>query len=206
MGDNSLENNKKEANGKVLLIHGDGKGKTSVANGTILRALGHDKKVRVVHFMKNWRTSEVSLFDKLQSSGFDLKYHMAGNANFVHSQAVTDEDINSVRKDFGVEVKTISKKDLNSAELGLKVAEEFLKESPFLLILDEINYALKYDLLSKEEVISLVQRIKKSSTNLILTGRDPINELKELADLESEVKKRKHYFDDGTEAIQGIDY
>lgn len=162
----------------ILVFTGDGKGKTTSAFGMAIRAIGHQKKVIIIQFLKKGEYGETKLFKKL-----GIEIYQFG------------------RKDFVFEV---TKEDYEMAQKALKKAYEKLKEKPFLLILDEVNVAIDMGLIKLKDVIDLLK--KAEETHIILTGRNAPQELIKYADLVTEMKKIKHYYDMGIKAIEGLEY
>lgn len=169
--------------GLVLVHTGDGKGKSSSAFGVIIRALGWGKSVGVVQFIKGkWITGERQFFDKL--GGVD--WHTMGDGFTWDTQ---DKD-----------------KDTEAAEAAFAQACVMMSSGEYdLIVLDEINIAMRYDYLSVEAVLEgLSQRATR--TNVILTGRDAKAELCDYADLVSEMREVKHPFKAGIKAQRGLDF
>ena len=163
--------------GKILVFTGDGKGKTSAAIGTAIRAIGHGKKVIMIQFLKKGEYGEI----KFKNENFEI--HQFG------------------REEFVIHPKKI---DYELAAKAIEFANEALQKKPFLLILDEINVALSMGLIDIKDVISLLE--KRGETHVILTGRNASREIIEIADLVTEMKKVKHYYDEGVKAIEGLEY
>ncbi len=95
-------------------------------------------------------------------------------------------------------------KDFEEVKKAMEYAREALKRKPFMLILDEINVAVALKLVSIEEVVKLIE--ERGKTHVVLTGRNAPEEIIRIADLVTEMKKIKHYYDDGIEAIEGLEY
>jgi cob(I)alamin adenosyltransferase len=170
--------------GLVLVHTGDGKGKSSSAFGVAARALGWGHQVAVVQFIKGtWKTGEREFFKKFPAQ---LHWHTMGDGFTWNTQ---DRD-----------------QDIASAEKAFEQATELMQSGDYdLVLLDEINIALRYDYLEVEKVISAVQE-RAERTSVILTGRDAKPALMEMADLVSEMKEIKHPFQSGIKAKQGIDF
>jgi cob(I)alamin adenosyltransferase len=169
--------------GLVLVHTGDGKGKSSSAFGVIIRALGWGKSVGVVQFIKGkWITGERQFFDKLGS----VDWHTMGDGFTWDTQ---DKD-----------------KDIEAAEAAFAKACVMMSSGDYdLIVLDEINIAMRYDYLSVEAVLDgLSQRATR--TSVILTGRDAKQELCDYADLVSEMREVKHPFKAGIKAQRGLDF
>ncbi|MEO1323103.1 MAG: cob(I)yrinic acid a,c-diamide adenosyltransferase [Pseudomonadota bacterium] len=169
--------------GLVLVHTGNGKGKSSSAFGVIIRALGWGKTVGVVQFIKGkWITGERQFFDRL--GGVD--WHTMGEGFTWDTQ---DRD-----------------RDIAAAEAAFAKACDMMKSGEYdLIVLDEINIAMRYDYLTTEAVIAgLNDRSKR--TSVILTGRDAKPDLCDYADLVSEMREVKHPFKAGIKAQRGIDF
>jgi len=164
--------------GKVLIFTGDGKGKTTAAMGAALRAKGHGKRVIMIQFLKKGDYGGVKM---LREMGVEV--YQFGTEQFVFN--VTEED-------------------RRRAEDAMKFAREKMKEEPFLLILDEINVALSMGLVETKKVLQLLE--DRGGTHIILTGRYAPHELIEKADLVTEMRKIKHYYDEGERALEGLEY
>ena len=169
--------------GVLLVVTGTGKGKTTSAIGTALRALGNGFKVAVVQFMKGRIYGELTVLrDRL---GVDV-YQFGRNAF--------------------VDPKNPDPRDLQLAREGLDKAWEIVRAGQHdLLILDEIIYVASYGLLPEHEVLELA-RARPRWMDLILTGRGASAELIELADTVSDVKEIKHHYKKGIESRAGMEY
>lgn len=169
--------------GLILVYTGNGKGKSSSAFGVITRALGWEKTVGVVQFIKGkWISGERQFFQKLGN----VDWHTMGEGFTWDTQ---DRD-----------------RDIAAAEAAFGKASEMMASGQYdLIVLDEINIALRYDYLSAATVLnSLKGRSKR--TSVILTGRDAKPELCDYADLVSEMREVKHPFKSGIKAQRGIDF
>jgi cob(I)alamin adenosyltransferase len=169
--------------GVLLVITGNGKGKTTSAFGTALRSLGHGFKIAVVQFMKGRIYGELEVLrDRL---GVDV-YQFGRNAF--------------------VDPKNPDPRDLELARQGLDKAWEIVRgQQHDLLILDEIIYVASYGLLPETEVLALA-RSRPRWMDLILTGRGASAELIELADTVSDVREIKHHYKKGIESRAGMEY
>ena len=169
--------------GLVLVHTGDGKGKSSSAFGVIVRALGWGKSVGVVQFIKGkWITGERQFFDKLGT----VDWHTMGDGFTWDTQ---DKD-----------------KDIEAAEAAFSKACEMMSSGAYdLIVLDEINIAMRYDYLSTEAVLDGLSQ-RANNTSVILTGRDAKPELTDYADLVSEMREIKHPFKAGIKAQRGLDF
>ncbi|NQY97255.1 MAG: cob(I)yrinic acid a,c-diamide adenosyltransferase [Henriciella sp.] len=168
----------------LILVHtGDGKGKSSSAFGVIVRALGWGKSVGVVQFIKGkWVTGERQFFDKLGT----VDWHTMGDGFTWDTQ-----DKN---------------KDIEAAEAAFAKAYEMMSSGAYdLIVLDEINIAMRYDYLSTEAVLDGLRR-RANNTSVVLTGRDAKPQLCDYADLVSEMREIKHPFKAGIKAQRGLDF
>jgi cob(I)alamin adenosyltransferase len=169
----------------LVLVHtGNGKGKSSSAFGVIARALGWGKKVGVVQFIKGkWVTGERQFFDSLPNP---VTWFTMGDGFTWDTQDKAQ--------------------DTAAAEAAFARAQDMLASGDFdLIVLDEINIALRYDYLDVHTVIAGLDA-RAAGTSVILTGRDAKPELMEYADLVSEMVEVKHPFQSGIKAQRGIDF
>ena len=170
--------------GLVLVHTGNGKGKSSSAFGVIARALGWGQRVGVVQFIKgSWKTGERAFFARFPD---ELVWHTMGEGFTWDTQ---DRD-----------------RDVAAATQALARAEAMITGGDFdLVVLDEINIALRYDYLEIARVLDVLDR-RAARTGVILTGRDAKPELMDYADLVSEMREVKHPFAAGIRAQRGIDF
>ncbi|WOF15485.1 cob(I)yrinic acid a,c-diamide adenosyltransferase [Methanoplanus sp. FWC-SCC4] len=168
--------------GYIQINTGDGKGKTTAALGTAVRTLVSGKTVFFGQFIKGVETGELRLSEYFPN--FEIEQF--GKGCFIFDEP-TESDIKIARE-------------------GLNRCSEILSSGDYsLVVLDEINVAIYYGLLKTDEVIKVLSE-KAENTEVILTGRYAPKELIELADLVTEMKKVKHYFDNGVKARRGIEY
>jgi cob(I)alamin adenosyltransferase len=175
--------NARISKGIVILLYGHGKGKSSSAFGTLARSIGHGKKAGIVQFIKGkWKTGEQKFFMGMDN----VDYQIMGTGFTWDTQ---DRE-----------------KDIEAAEKVWEKAELMLKDPELKIILfDEITYMFKYEYLSVKKVVDAILA-RPPKQNVILTGRDPVPELLEIADTVSEVKEIKHAFKQGVKAQKGIEY
>jgi len=169
----------------LILVHtGDGKGKSSSAFGVIARALGWGHKVGVVQFIKGkWVTGERQFFEKFRDK---LDWHSMGEGFTWDTQ---DKD-----------------QDIAAASAAFERAADMMKSGDYdLIVLDEINIALRYDYLSVDAVMDALKS-RSTRTSAILTGRNAKPEICDYADLVSEMREIKHPFQSGIKAQRGLDY
>ncbi len=169
--------------GLVLVHTGAGKGKSSSAFGVIVRALGWKQKVGVVQFIKGkWKTGERQFFDRLG----EVTWHTMGEGFTWDTQ---DKD-----------------RDIAAAQAAFAKGREMMESGDYdLIVMDEINIAMRYDYISVADVIAGLDARDKR-TGVILTGRDAKPELCEYADLVTEMTEVKHPFKAGIKAQRGVDY
>jgi len=163
---------------------GQGKGKTTSSLGLALRAIGSGKKVLLIQFLKDGQSSEIKAIRKYLPN-FKVKSY--GRSVFL--------------------TKTkLLKKDYQLADQGINLAKDALKSGEYdLVILDEINIAVDFGLVSKNELLKLLKAVPKK-IEIILTGRGAKKEIIEKADLVTEMKEVKHYFKESIKARKGIEY
>jgi cob(I)alamin adenosyltransferase len=156
--------------GLVVVHTGAGKGKTTAALGMVLRSLGHGFRVAIVQFIKGaWEPAEKRAFE---SWGSQLQFHATGDG-------FTWETQDKVR-------------DKVMAQAGWEVAVRYLKDPEFhLVLLDEVNIALKKEYLAIEQVLAGINQ-RPPKTHVILTGRNAPEQLIERADLVTEMTLVKH--------------
>lgn len=170
--------------GLILVNTGDGKGKSTAAFGTALRAIGRGYKVAMVQFIKGkWKTGEAEAA-KLFGDKFKI---------FPMGEGFTWET-----KNF--------EKDVQTAQRAWTRCKELLHDKEHqVVIFDEINYVLKYNFLDTAEVIEELKR-RPALKHVILTGGGAPEPLVDLADLVTEMKCVKHPYQQGIKAQPGIEY
>lgn len=169
--------------GLVLVHTGNGKGKSSSAFGVAIRALGWGQSVGVVQFIKGtWITGERQFFQRL-----------GGVEWFTMGEGFTWDTQDRAR-------------DIAAAEAALAKAAEMLASGRHdLVILDEINIALRYDYVTPDAVIAALEG-RAAKTGAILTGRDAPQAVCDYADLVSVIDEAKHPFKAGIKAQRGVDF
>jgi len=170
--------------GLVQIFTGNGKGKTTAALGTVLRAAGHGLKVFIIFFMKgDYEYGEFNSLLKLPN----VKVVKSGFRQFTDPLNVKPEE-------------------KEQAEMALAEARKAILGGDYdLVVLDEVNVALEYHLIELDDIIKLIKD-KPPRVELILTGRYADDALVEMADLVTEMVKVKHPFDKGIKARKGIEY
>ena len=178
---------RKEGEKGLVIVHtGAGKGKSSSGFGMILRCVAHEMPCAVVQFIKGaWDTGERRL---LEGNFSDLcQFHAMG-------EGFTWETQDKAR-------------DIAMAEKGWAKAKELIRDPEIrMVLLDEINIALRYDYLDITEVVDFLQNEKPEMTHVVLTGRNAKEELIEIADLVTEMELVKHPFRSGIKAQIGVEY
>lgn len=179
--------NATEEKGLVIVHTGAGKGKSTAAFGMALRALGQGMKVGIVQFIKGAiPTGEAALVAKLSEKGMPIEMHTMGE---------------------GFTWKTQDReRDIETAMRGWAKAVELIREPSFdLIILDELNIALKYDYIPVSNVIEELQA-KRNMLHVVITGRNAKEEILEIADLASEMKVIKHPYSKGIQPQPGVEF
>ncbi|MCP8940864.1 cob(I)yrinic acid a,c-diamide adenosyltransferase [Alsobacter sp. SYSU M60028] len=169
----------------LLMVHtGPGKGKSTAAFGLILRALGYDWPVGVVQFIKGaWQTGERRALERFPDL---VRWHTMG-------EGFTWETQDRAR-------------DVAAAQAAWAKARELMDDPAIrLLVLDELNIALRYDYLPLDEVVAAL-KARRPGLHVVVTGRNAKPELIEAADLVTEMTLVKHHFAAGVKAQQGVEF
>ena len=168
--------------GFVHIYTGNGKGKTTAALGLSLRALGAGKKVYFAQFVKGETYSEVKAIQQFLPKITIKQY---GLQCFTHEKP--------------------SQSDIDAARAGLKEIFEIIASGEYdLIVLDEANIAIYYTLFTDEELIHIIKQ-KPEETEIVITGRYATDKLIDFADLVTEMKEVKHYYNQGVQARKGIE-
>ena len=171
----------------LIIVHtGAGKGKSSSGFGMILRCIAHGMPCAVVQFIKGaWDTGERRL----------IEGHFAGLCQFyAMGEGFTWETQDRAR-------------DIAAARAGWEKAKELIRNPDIrLVLLDEINIALRYDYLDVVDVVTFLREEKPPLTHVVLTGRNAKKELIEIADLVTEMTLVKHPFRSGIKAQPGVEF
>jgi len=181
----------KRRRGLVIVITGDGKGKTTSSLGLAWRALGNGFRVFMVQYIKGkWKTGEKKLADVLRAHadhlGLDIEIRPMGDG-FTWITQNRDQDIATTREIWDVSKEAIASKKYD------------------LVILDEINIVMKLGYLDPQEVVEFL-KTKDADLHVVLTGRGAPPALREFADCVSEVQMVKHHYKAGIKAQQGIEF
>ena len=172
--------------GLIIVNTGPGKGKTTAAMGTALRAVGQGMKVLMLQFLKgSWHYGEL---DAVQAFGENFVMKQMGRGFVKVGGAEPDpEDVKMVE------------------EAWNESREAILSGKWDLVVLDEINYAISYGMLDPAKVVEALKQ-KPEMVHVILTGRNAHPTIVELADTVTEMRQVKHAYEKGVEAQRGIEY
>ena len=171
----------------LIIVHtGAGKGKSSSGFGMIVRCIAHEMPCAVVQFIKGaWDTGERRL----------IEGHFAGLCQF-----------HAMGEGFTWETQDRAR-DIEMAHKGWEKAKELIRDPSIrMVLLDEINIALRYDYLDIAEVTAFLRDEKPAMTHVVLTGRNAKDDLIELADLVTEMTLVKHPFRSGVKAQPGVEF
>lgn len=189
MPQNNLINPNFEEHGYIQVYTGNGKGKTTASLGLTMRALGRGWNVLIIMFTKGGSDyGELYSFCKLSDViSNNLKIIQAGAERIVYKNNINKEDYEKISE-------------------GWEIAKEGIKSGKYkLIILDEINIAIDLEIIDIKDVLDILKS-KSIDTEIVLTGRNARKEIIECADLVSEIKPIKHYWDKGVKARKGIEY
>jgi cob(I)alamin adenosyltransferase len=175
---------KTEGQGLILVHTGDGKGKSTAAFGMVARALGWGHEVGIVQYIKGkWITGERQFFRRFPDQ---VRYEVMGEG-FTWDVADRQRDIAAARAAWETSLEMIADPSLN------------------LVVLDELNIALRYDYLDVAEVVAALATRPKNKS-VCITGRNAKPELLAVADLVTEFKAVRHPFEQGFKAQRGVDF
>ncbi len=173
-----------ESKGLLIVHTGPGKGKSTAAFGLVMRALGHGWPVGVVQFIKGaWETGERRALERFPDL---VRWHTMGEGFTWETQD--------------------KKRDIAAAEAAWAKALELMADPAVrLLVLDELNIALRYEYLPLDDVVAAL-RSRRPDLTVIVTGRNAKPALIEAADLVTEMTLVKHHFSAGVKAQAGIEF
>ena len=169
----------------LLIVHtGSGKGKSTAAFGMAMRAIAHGMKIGIIQFIKgSWESGERAIFEKFPEN---VEIHAAGEG-FTWETQDRERDIELVNRAWE------------------KAREMILDPDITMVVLDELNIALRYEYLPLDEVVKFLQN-RPADTHVIVTGRNARTALVEAADLVTEMALIKHPFRSGVKAQPGIEF
>ncbi|SLN69149.1 Cob(I)yrinic acid a,c-diamide adenosyltransferase [Roseovarius albus] len=177
---------KTDEKGLIIVHTGKGKGKSSAAFGMIFRCIAHDMKCAVVQFIKGGMSTgeRDMILDKFSDT---CSFYTMGEGFTWETQDRT--------------------RDTEMAQAAWEKAKELIRdESNKMVLLDEINIALRYDYLDINEVVQFLAEEKPHMTHVVLTGRNAKEDLIEIADLVTEMELIKHPFRSGVKAQIGVEF
>ena len=169
----------------LLIVHtGSGKGKSTAAFGLAMRALGHGWKIGIVQFIKGaWETGEKRALERFPDL---VRWHTMGEGFTWETQ---DRD-----------------RDVAAAKMAWRKALELMADPEIrLVVLDELNIALRYDYLAIDQVVAALKG-RRPGLHVVVTGRNAKPELVAEADLVTDMTLVKHHFAAGVKAQQGIEF
>ncbi|MBI5401476.1 cob(I)yrinic acid a,c-diamide adenosyltransferase [Candidatus Wolfebacteria bacterium] len=176
----------------ILVMTGNGKGKTTAALGQAIRALGEGKKVLMVQFIKGpWISGEDKFISNLKSQKSKINFEIIKTGKgFV---GILDDKLPIIEhKKVAVE--------------GLKLASKEIKSKKWdLIILDEINNAVNLKLIKAADVLKIIKNLSED-TDIIMTGRDAPKSFIKIADIVTEMREIKHIYRKGALAKKGIEF
>jgi len=167
-----------------MIFTGNGKGKTTAALGLSLRAMGHGYNVCIIQFIKgSWKYGELESMTRFSDL---MDFHVTGRG--------------FTRKSEDIE------KDRMAAQKGWQLAKEVIASKKYhMVILDELTYLIKLNMVEEKEVIRTL-RNRPKPLHIVVTGRDASSALKESADLVTDMQAVKHPFEKGIKAQKGIEF
>jgi cob(I)alamin adenosyltransferase len=169
--------------GLIQVYTGDGKGKTTAALGLALRAAGRNMKVLIVQFMKKWDYGELHSVKLIPN----ITLETFGTKEFIYKGKAKKIDYEEAEKAFSFGIEGMQSGDYD------------------IVIFDELNMALFYELLDLKEVVEKLKG-KPDNVEVVITGRRAPEEIIEIAGLVTEMKEVKHPYQKGVEARKGIEY
>lgn len=176
-----------EKNGLIIVHTGNGKGKTTAALGLAMRAWGDGLRVLILQFIKGgWKYGEIETIKKLGAIDGRIELRRLGKG----FQRNTDDKAEHIE----------------AAKEALKEAGKAFESGSYdLIILDEINYAVKFELIAVEDVKALLAK-RPAELHVVLTGRYAKEDIIDMADLVTEMKLIKHPYQKGIKAQKGIEF
>ncbi len=171
-------------NGLTMIFTGNGKGKTTAALGLAFRALGHNFPVCLIQFIKgSWKYGELESAKRFEDL---LDFHVMGKG-FTWQSENLEEDIRAARQAWDFAAQTI------------------LAGRHRLVILDELTYLIKYNMVAEEDILAVLRK-KPAAMHVVITGRDASTGLVNFADLVTEMREIKHPYQRGIKAQKGVEF
>ncbi len=183
--------------GCIQIYCGDGKGKTTAAVGQCIRAIGNDIPIHYVQFLKDGTSGEINIIQKLPGAEVDYE-----EKNFGFFSSMTEDTKRKAAKAYSELLwRTIEK-----CKNRLQKSFDPQNRNPvkMILVLDEVIASYNYALIDKEILLSFLTE-RPDGLEIIMTGRNPAEELILLADYVSNIQKKKHPYDKGLPARKGIE-
>ena len=175
-----------EQKGLLHIYCGDGKGKTTAATGLAIRMAGYGKKVLFARFLKNENSGELKILDQIKEIEV---LHLSRSFGFYNR--LSEKEKEEWEKTY--------------KELWQKIRQKVQEEDYDLLVMDEFLHAMRYNLVTEEDILTFLKE-RPQKLEVVITGRDPSENMIKAADYVSEVKKVKHPYDAGIMARKGIEY
>lgn len=174
----------KPQKGLLIVYTGNGKGKTTAALGLTLRTLGHGHRVCFIQFIKgSWQYGELRAVERFADL---LDFHVVGRGFTWKSDNLA--------------------KDTAAAQAGWELAKKtLLKSQHQLVVLDELTYLVRYNMLTEEEILNVLAK-REPSVHVVITGRGAGEKLLQAADLITELQEIKHPYRQGIKAQKGIEF
>jgi cob(I)alamin adenosyltransferase len=177
---------KTEEKGLIIVHTGKGKGKSSAAFGMIFRCIAHDMPCAVVQFIKGAMTT--------------------GERNLITAHFGDLCAFHTMGEGFTWETQDRAR-DIEMADKAWEKAKELIRDpANRMVLLDEINIAIRYDYVPVADVVAFLKAEKPDTTHVVLTGRNAADELIEIADLVTEMELVKHPFRSGVKAQAGVEF
>ena len=177
---------KTDQKGLIIVHTGKGKGKSSAAFGMIFRCIAHDMKCVVVQFIKGGMST--------------------GERDLILSKFSDTCEFHTMGEGFTWETQDKSRDTEMAQAAWAKAKELILDESNTMVLLDEINIAIRYDYVAVSDVVTFLRDHKPPMTHVVLTGRNAHDDLIDLADLVTEMELVKHPFRAGIKAQIGVEF
>ena len=187
----------------IQVYTGNGKGKTTAAIGLAIRALGAGRHVFMMQFMKSLAYSEQDVLRELPN----MTLETSGKPFFIAEEGMMDE---KAREQLGDDVVIFPKGHPPADYVSLltagfhRVIDVIARHEADVVILDEVNIALSFELLQRQQMEQLLQ-ILPAETELVCTGRNTPEWLLDRADLITEMREVRHYYERGVSARKGIE-